>query len=121
MGEKIEKLEKKEKKNRRGQRARQKLSETKFGKHAKHVKNPQLDANLRQQQNKDFQRIRDRKESHGKKTTLPSIDASGNTVHVPAPKPVSKETLHPSWEAKQRLKAQTTLQGFKGKKITFED
>ena len=46
---------------------------------------------------------------------------SGSRSMKPAPKKEVDVNLHPSWQAKQRQKAQQSISGFAGTKITFDD
>ncbi|KZT73793.1 Bud-site selection protein [Daedalea quercina L-15889] len=130
-------------KNRRGQRARRAIWEKKYGKNANHVKKAQETASRdgRQLSNRSNPNAkgaprRDRGVPEGRvhrpgvhsASRLPDVRKSSHgrapIASGPAPvRPTTKEEkpLHPSWEAKKRLKEKQNpvILPAQGKKITF--
>ncbi|KAK0628725.1 Bud-site selection protein [Bombardia bombarda] len=120
-------------KNRRGQRARQAIWEKKFKQEAKHIKNGTGKA----ARDAGWDMKRGAVEGEAGKPWKRGIRnplgeaAAGGTGEVAAPpvvripKPKTRDdagTLHPSWEARKKLKAlERETAPYEGKKITFDD
>lgn len=111
-------------KNRRGQRARREIYERKYGKHANHLKREfeklQTERAIKQQQYEEREAKRQKKRklesdnSNSSSSTTTSKGFKKNKVED------DNKPLHPSWEAKRKLKEQAAATQFKGKKIVFE-
>lgn len=110
------------KKNRRGQRARRLIWEKKYGQNANHVKTQQAaDRNSYDKSRKSFGK------PQGSHTSRPQPHAAGaprpQFSSQPQRPPVRNEEkpLHPSWEAKKKLKEKQNpmIVPSQGKKIVF--
>lgn len=99
-----------ERKNRRGQRARRAIFEAKYGKNANHLKKEREEKKAKWvERQAEFEKREARRKELGIERP-----AQRNLPELPDKKP-----LHPSWEAKKKLKA--TPVKFEGKKVVFGD
>lgn len=99
-----------QRKNRRGQQARRAIYEKKYGKNANHLKKEQeIKKSKWQERQAEFEKREARRKELG--------------IERPAQKKLpelpEKKPLHPSWEAKKKLKASPVA--FQGKKVVFGD
>lgn len=129
-------------KNRPGQRARQKLWEKKFGRHAKHItkeRNEYFQAQKEKQY--AFEERKAKRDAKLEKAKQAGLLGSGSNMTPLVPKKIrekiekgqinkltsteidkfveTNKALHPSWEAKKKLKEQEQAVKFEGKKIKF--
>merc|ERR1712150_83554 len=97
------------KKNRMGQRARKQMMERENAKSTGKPVRKQFDSN--------------RKSFPQHKQNRPKFDdrKKGKFGESKKAEPKVDKNLHPSWQAKQKLKAQQGITEFSGTKITFED
>jgi len=119
-------------KNRRGQRARQAIWEKKFKAEAKHLKKQQekggrdagwdLKRGAVEGGNTPWKKgIRNPFAKSDTKNNANLEEIGERKAKPPAPKKRDDEgPLHPSWEAKKKLKEKLAAQPFQGKKITFD-
>ncbi|KIY45596.1 Bud-site selection protein, partial [Fistulina hepatica ATCC 64428] len=122
-----------ERKNRRGQRARQAIWARKYGKNANHVKKEQAVGSGGAVAGRGRGRGKSQREGHRRSGDLPQphnaplqqqqdSGRGSRPGQVPAatPAPVQKP-IHPSWEAKRRLKEKQTvvIQSAQGKRVVF--
>ncbi|KAM6494230.1 BUD22 domain containing protein [Amanita muscaria] len=110
-------------KNRRGQRARRAIWEKKYGRNANHKKKELEQQKLRKQQVKKH---KDSKRQNNQHEHVMRRDTNADTKRgqKPAEPPTSRANerpLHPSWEAKKRLKEQSVshIVPSQGKRIVF--
>ncbi|CAL1713097.1 unnamed protein product [Somion occarium] len=112
-------------KNRRGQRARRAIWEKKYGGNANHVKK-QREENYRAPKGRQGQERHNPQSGghpHGRSTSGPSRAQPSQNLQRSAEKLKKEEKpLHPSWEAKRRLKEKLnpSLVAPQGKKIIFD-
>lgn len=101
------------KKNRMGQRQRKKLLETRLG------KRPNSNISTKDRRDRNFNRkpLFSRRSNSG---GFKKQDVEHKTRRVKTEKKDVDTTLHPSWQAKQKQKAQQHIVAFAGTKITFD-
>ncbi|XP_057303461.1 serum response factor-binding protein 1-like [Hydractinia symbiolongicarpus] len=101
------------KKNRMGQRQRKKLLETRLG------KRPNSNISTKDRRDRNFSRkpLFSRRSNSG---GFRKQDVEHKTRRVKTEKKDVDKTLHPSWQAKQKQKAQQHIVAFAGTKITFD-
>lgn len=110
-------------KNRRGQRARRAIWEKKYGRNANHKKKELEQQKLRKQQVKkhiDSKRQNNQHERVKRPDTNADMKRGRKPAEPPTPR-ANERPLHPSWEAKKRLKEQRVphIVPSQGKKIVF--
>ncbi|KAJ5727389.1 hypothetical protein N7493_005209 [Penicillium malachiteum] len=117
-------------KNRMGQQARRALWEKKYGDKANHVQAEQLSQKYNRDNGWDTKRGatggpgRDKRGARGGDSGRPLNRAERRRAGIPSTgqhkqPPKDEGPLHPSWEAKKKLKEQATAT-FSGKKVTFD-
>ncbi|KAJ5634372.1 hypothetical protein N7528_002214 [Penicillium herquei] len=117
-------------KNRMGQQARRALWEKKYGEKANHVQAEQLSQKYNRDNGWDTKRGatggsgRDKRGARGGDSGRPLNRAERRRAGIPSTgqhkqPPKDEGPLHPSWEAKKKLKEQATAT-FSGTKVTFD-
>jgi hypothetical protein len=112
------------KKNRRGQRARRAIWEKKYGRNANHKKNEMGQQRFKQQKQQVEKYTNSKRQAE--QEYVQNYHARPDTTRgerraAQAEPSVSQQPLHPSWEAKKRLKEKTkpSIVPSQGKKIVF--
>ncbi|KAF5360473.1 hypothetical protein D9756_004723 [Leucocoprinus leucothites] len=113
-----------QKKNRRGQRARRAIWEKKYGRNANHKKK-ELEAQnkLRESADKNKQKGVHRSFQRPPRLNIATDGGKQSPNSEPRPSQPINQPLHPSWEAKRKLKEQQSagIRLSQGTKIKFSD